>query len=84
MKNPELPINITLCLPFAFFPYYYTGFKGKFTVLGLPYVRMGDEVQLVDPVLPERNGFFKVRGVEYTGGKGGNHQTIELDYKILI
>ncbi|HXS58987.1 MAG TPA: hypothetical protein VN726_22845 [Hanamia sp.] len=63
--------------------FYYTGFKGKFTTFGLPYVRMGDNVQLMDNVLPERNGLYKVRGVEYTGGVNGLRQTIELDYLIL-
>jgi hypothetical protein len=63
--------------------YYYTGFKGKFTTFGLPFVRMGDNVQLVDTILPERNGTYKVRSVEYTGGMGGLRQNIELDYKII-
>lgn len=62
--------------------YYYTGFKGKFTTIGLPYVRQGDNVQLIDPILPERNGTYKVKSVHYTGGVGGLRQEIELDYKI--
>ena len=63
--------------------YYYTGFKGKFVTFGLPFVRMGDNVQLIDPILPERNGTYKVRSVEYSGGKDGLRQSIELDYKIV-
>lgn len=62
--------------------YYYTGFKGKFTTFGIPVVRMGDNVKLVDPILPERNGTYKVKGVEYTGGINGLRQKIQLDYKI--
>lgn len=64
--------------------YYYTGFKGKFTTFGIPFTRMGDNVQLIDPILPERNGLYKVRSCEYNGGVGGLRQTVELDYKILL
>lgn len=62
--------------------YYYTGMRGKFTVFGLPFVRMGDNVKLVDPVLPERNGTYKVKSTRYSGGINGLRQEIELDYKI--
>ena len=62
--------------------YYYTGFKGKFTTFGIPFVKMGDNVQLIDKILPERNGLYKVRSVEYEGGIDGLRQTIEIDYLI--
>jgi hypothetical protein len=64
--------------------FYYTGFKGKFTTFGIPFVKMGDNVQLIDPILPERNGLYKVKGVEYSGGMGGLRQKIELHYRILV
>lgn len=64
--------------------FYYTGFKGKFTTFGIPFVKMGDNVQLVDPILPERNGLYKVRGVEYSGGMDGLRQIIELHYRIFV
>lgn len=62
--------------------YYYTGFKGKFTTFGLPYVTHGYNVDIIDPVLPERNGRYKVKAVQYTGGVNGLRQEIELDYLI--
>lgn len=62
--------------------YYYTGFKGKFTTFAIPYVRQGDNIDIIDPILPERNGRYKVKGVEYEGGVGGHRQTIILDYQI--
>ena len=62
--------------------YFYTGMRGKFTTFGLPYVRQGDNVTLVDQILPERNGTYKVKSVKYTGGVGGLRQIIELDYLI--
>lgn len=62
--------------------YYYTGFKGKFLTFGLPLVRMGDNVKIIDTVLPERNGTYKVRSVGYTAGSSGLRQEIEVDYKI--
>lgn len=62
--------------------YYYTGLKGKFTTFGIPYVRHGDNVDILDTVLPERNGRYKVRSVSYSGGVDGLRQEIELDYLI--
>ena len=62
--------------------YYYTGFRGKFTTFGLPFVRQGDNVDILDPVLIERSGRYKVKSVKYSGGVGGLRQVIELDYLI--
>ncbi len=62
--------------------YYYEGFNGKFETFIIPYVKMGDNVNIKDPVLPERNGKYKVKGVVYTGGTGGHRQEITLDYRI--
>lgn len=62
--------------------YYYTGFKGKFTTFGLPFVRMGDNVKILDRILPERNGLYKVKSVKYKLGVAGHRQEIELDYQI--
>jgi hypothetical protein len=61
---------------------YYTGMKGKFTTFGIPFVRHGDNVDLIDAILPERNGRYKVKSVKYTGGINGLRQEIELDYLI--
>lgn len=62
--------------------YFYTGFRGKFTTFAIPFVRQGDNVIIEDNILPERNGKYKVRGVEYSGGVNGHRQTITLDYLI--
>jgi hypothetical protein len=62
--------------------YYYTGFKGKFITFGIPFVKMGDNVQLIDPILPERNGNYKVKSVKYSGGVKGLRQEVEIDYII--
>lgn len=62
--------------------YYYTGLKGKFTTFGIPYVKHGDNVDILDTILPERNGRYKVKGVTYTGGVDGLRQEIELDYLV--
>lgn len=63
--------------------YYYTGFKGKFTTFGIPFCKSGDNVRISDPILPERNGVYKVKSVEYSAGMDGIRQTIQLDYKIV-
>lgn len=62
--------------------YYYTGLKGKFITFGIPYVKHGDNVDLLDTILPERNGRYKVKSVHYTGGVDGLRQEIELDYLV--
>jgi len=62
--------------------YYYQGMRGKFTTFIIPYVRMGDNAELIDDILPERNGIYKIKSVRYTGGINGHRQEIELDYKI--
>lgn len=62
--------------------YYYTGFKGKFTTFGMPYVRSGDNIIIKDAILPERNGKYKVKAVNYSGGNEGHRQEIVLDYLI--
>lgn len=64
--------------------YYYTGFKGKFTTFGIPYTKTGDNVVIIDPVLPERNGTYKCKSVDYEVGMNGIRQTIELDYLIQL
>lgn len=63
--------------------YYYSGFTGKFITFGLPFVRQGDNIDILDPILPERNGRFKVKSVRYFGGtQTGIRQEIELEYLI--
>lgn len=65
--------------------YYYEGFKGYFTTFFLPFVRQGDNVKLVDPLLPERNGTYKVKKVVYSGSvDGGLRQKIYVDFKIAV
>lgn len=63
--------------------YYYTGFKGNFTTFAIPYVRQGDNVNISDALMPDRNGKYKVKGVKYSGGVNGHRQIIELDYKFI-
>lgn len=64
--------------------YYYTGLKGSFTTFGLPFVRQGDNVNLKNPILPEQDGIYKVKKVEYRGGVIGLRQVIHLDFKINV
>lgn len=62
--------------------YYYTGLKGTFQTFGIPYVRHGDDVKIINPKQPEQNGLYKVKSVEYTGGVDGLRQKVELHYRI--
>lgn len=63
--------------------YYYTGLRGSFETFGLPFVRQGDNVKIKDPKLPERDGIYKIKKVNYSGGVNiGLRQRITLDYKL--
>ncbi len=63
--------------------YYYTGLRGSFTTFGLPFIHQGDNVDIKDPKLPERDGVYKVKKVNYTGGVTiGLRQKITLDFKL--
>jgi len=62
---------------------YYTGFRGSFVTFGMPLIPYGDNIQLVDNVLRDRSGIYKVKKVLYSGGFGlGIRQEIFLDYLI--
>jgi hypothetical protein len=62
--------------------YYYTGYFGKFTTFGYPFVKHGDEVVITDAILPERNGSYLVKSVKTTFGMNGFRQEIELHFKL--
>lgn len=64
--------------------YYYTGFKGTFTTFGLPFMAQGDNAQIRDKKLPERNGTYRIKGVDYKGGVGGLRQILHIDFKLKI
>jgi len=63
--------------------YYYEGFAGNFTTFGYPKVKMGDNVKIIDKLMPDRDGTYLVRGVEFSGGTNGHRQKITLDYKLF-
>lgn len=62
--------------------YYYEGFRGTFTTFLQPQVKHGDIVNLIDRVLPERNGSYFVKSVSPSVGMNGGRQKIELDMRI--
>jgi hypothetical protein len=64
--------------------YYYDGLRGNFETFGMPFVRQGDNAQIVDKILPERNGIYRIKKVDYSGGVDGLRQKIHLDFKINI
>ena len=63
--------------------YYYSGFKGKFTTFGIPFVKTGDNITIKDNILPERNGRYKCKSVNYSCGMDGIRQIVELDYLLV-
>ena len=61
--------------------YFYTGFKGSFETIGFPFIRWNFNINLIDPILSDRNGQYKVKKVVRKGGEG-IVQKIFLDYRI--
>jgi hypothetical protein len=59
----------------------FDGWRGKFVTFGLPLVKHGDVVQLIDEVIPERTGQFLVKGVQTNFGVNGFRQEISLDLR---
>lgn len=64
--------------------FYYDGFRGSFETFGIPYVQQGDNADIKDAILPERDGLYKIKKVEYSGGVNGMRQIIHLDYRINV
>lgn len=62
--------------------YYYDGYKGSFTTFGTPVVELGDNARIINDILPEQNGIYKIKQVDTEGGIGGMRQKITLDYRI--
>lgn len=60
----------------------YEGFRGSFTTFCMPHVKHGDTVELIDDILPERNGEYLVKEVKYNAGVNGGRQTITLDIRV--
>lgn len=60
----------------------FTGFRGSFKSFGTPVVKHGDKVELVDPIIPDRNGVYIAQSVETSFGMSGYKQTIELGTKV--
>ena len=61
---------------------FFEGFVGSFTTFGLPFVKQGDAVILRDAILPERNGTYLVKKVDYEFDLSGYRQTVHLDIRI--
>jgi hypothetical protein len=58
--------------------YTYTGFKGEIETLGEPLVNHGDVCYLTSKKMPERNGYYLIKGVKIRDGIKGYFQTISL------
>ena len=60
----------------------YEGFRGSFTTFGLPKVKHGDIVELIDKNLTERTGSYLVKEVKESNTNSGQRQTITLDIRV--
>jgi hypothetical protein len=62
---------------------HYTGYYGSITTFGYPFVNIGDIVNIIDPLYPERQGNYKVKGVILKSNKNiGIEQEIFLHYQV--
>jgi len=62
----------------------YEGLEGTFTVFGLPFVKHGDSVTLIDDNMPDRNGTYIVNAIERYFGVGGYRQVITIGTRIDV
>lgn len=62
--------------------YQYDGYRGSFTTFGLPFIEHGNIITLTDSLMPERNGNYIVKGVNYSyGTNSGLRQNIDLHFR---
>lgn len=61
--------------------YYYTGFRGSFKSILYPAVKWNDNINLIDKVITDRNGQYKVKKVVYRAGVKAASQEIFIDFK---
>ena len=62
----------------------YEGLEGTFTVFGLPFVKHGDSVTLIDDNMPDRNGTYIVNAIERYFGVNGYRQVITIGTRIDV
>ena len=64
---------------------HYTGYTGTITIFGYPFINIGDIANIIDPLYPERNGFYKVKKVAMIGNlQVGIQQEISLHYQVQL
>lgn len=62
---------------------HYEGYYGSIRTFGYPFVNIGDVVNIQDPNYPERNGYYKVKRVNYSMSMDvGLEQEIYLHYRV--
>jgi hypothetical protein len=59
--------------------YKINGWVGSFTTFLKPRIKHGDEIQLIDDNVPDRNGIYLVKKVVTTTGVSGGRQEVTLD-----
>lgn len=62
----------------------YEGFFGNFETFIEPIVKHGDEITIIDPKTPERNGTYLAEAVNPTFGINGYFQKITLGIKVTV
>lgn len=60
----------------------FDGYQGSFEIFGIPLVKVGDAVTIVDDEHSERDGKYLVESVEWSFDNGGYKQTIKPSYKL--
>lgn len=67
----------------AALPYLkYEGFHGGISAFGLPFIKHGDSVQLINSIIPEQKGTYLVKQTKVRFGMGGYRRDCFLDIRI--
>lgn len=61
----------------------YEGFYGKFLTYGQPIIQQGDRCSIISKLLPERNGIYLTKSVDWSFDDRGYRQEVYLEQKII-
>ena len=62
----------------------YEGYRGTFYTFLEPFVKHGDEIELISPEQPEKNGVYYAEANDPEIGVNGSFQTIKLGAKVSV
>ena len=62
---------------------HYSGYYGTIVIIGYPFVNIGDMIKIFDPLYPERDGTYMIKGVKtLCNENNGLTQELTIDTKV--